>query len=148
MGFDSCRKKAIGFCSRALSQGEVRFSEFIYESDKRFFDRQGILVGAWRFELQASCAQGRRATRLRYAPTVVTSYSTLTYEFVDSPDRLTVPKLCQNKIDFDKIWRIFWHSSSSKLLKTRSGSEAMEWLQRYPLRERQTRSFYFDFHWF
>jgi hypothetical protein len=26
------------------------------------------LVGAWRFELQASCAQGRRATRLRYAP--------------------------------------------------------------------------------
>jgi hypothetical protein len=29
------------------------------------------LVGAWRFELQASCAQGRRATRLRYAPTEV-----------------------------------------------------------------------------
>jgi hypothetical protein len=28
------------------------------------------LVGAWRFELQTSCAQGRRATRLRYAPTV------------------------------------------------------------------------------
>ena len=27
------------------------------------------LVGAWRFELQTSCAQGRRATRLRYAPT-------------------------------------------------------------------------------
>ena len=26
------------------------------------------LVGAWRFELQTSCAQGRRATRLRYAP--------------------------------------------------------------------------------
>jgi hypothetical protein len=30
------------------------------------------LVGAWRFELQASCAQGRRATRLRYAPTLCT----------------------------------------------------------------------------
>ena len=29
------------------------------------------LVGAWRFELQASCAQGRRATRLRYAPAVI-----------------------------------------------------------------------------
>jgi hypothetical protein len=29
------------------------------------------LVGAWRFELQTSCAQGRRATRLRYAPTVI-----------------------------------------------------------------------------
>ena len=28
-----------------------------------------IMVGAWRFELQTSCAQGRRATRLRYAPT-------------------------------------------------------------------------------
>src|SRR5713226_3795234 len=28
------------------------------------------LVGAPRFELGASCAQGRRATRLRYAPTV------------------------------------------------------------------------------
>jgi hypothetical protein len=28
------------------------------------------MVGAWRFELQTSCAQGRRATRLRYAPTV------------------------------------------------------------------------------
>jgi hypothetical protein len=27
------------------------------------------VVGAWRFELQTSCAQGRRATRLRYAPT-------------------------------------------------------------------------------
>ena len=26
------------------------------------------MVGAWRFELQTSCAQGRRATRLRYAP--------------------------------------------------------------------------------
>ena len=30
---------------------------------------QILLVGAWRFELQTSCAQGRRATRLRYAPT-------------------------------------------------------------------------------
>jgi hypothetical protein len=31
---------------------------------------QELVVGAWRFELQTSCAQGRRATRLRYAPTV------------------------------------------------------------------------------
>ena len=31
--------------------------------------RRILLVGAWRFELQTSCAQGRRATRLRYAPT-------------------------------------------------------------------------------
>ena len=28
-----------------------------------------LLVGASRFELETSCAQGRRATRLRYAPT-------------------------------------------------------------------------------
>ncbi len=28
------------------------------------------MVGAPRFELGTSCAQGRRATRLRYAPTV------------------------------------------------------------------------------
>ena len=30
---------------------------------------RAILVGAPRFELGTSCAQGRRATRLRYAPT-------------------------------------------------------------------------------
>ena len=30
---------------------------------------QRELVGASRFELETSCAQGRRATRLRYAPT-------------------------------------------------------------------------------
>ena len=34
-----------------------------------------VLVGAWRFELQTSCAQGRRATRLRYAPTGAHSIS-------------------------------------------------------------------------
>ena len=31
------------------------------------------MVGAPRFELGTSCAQGRRATRLRYAPTIGTS---------------------------------------------------------------------------
>jgi hypothetical protein len=30
---------------------------------------QELVVGAPRFELGTSCAQGRRATRLRYAPT-------------------------------------------------------------------------------
>ena len=34
------------------------------------------LVGAPGFEPGASCAQGRRATRLRYAPTVCISNST------------------------------------------------------------------------
>jgi hypothetical protein len=32
---------------------------------------QELVVGAPRFELAISCAQGRRATRLRYAPTCV-----------------------------------------------------------------------------
>ncbi len=32
------------------------------------------LVGAPGFEPGASCAQGRRATRLRYAPTVAVQY--------------------------------------------------------------------------
>jgi hypothetical protein len=44
------------------------------------------LVGAWRFELQASCAQGRRATRLRYAPTFLRFYCTVTCEYVDIGD--------------------------------------------------------------
>ena len=35
---------------------------------------QELVVGAWRFELQTSCAQGRRATRLRYAPTVIAQF--------------------------------------------------------------------------
>jgi hypothetical protein len=34
-------------------------------------NKQNRLVGAPRFELGTSCAQGRRATRLRYAPTVI-----------------------------------------------------------------------------
>jgi hypothetical protein len=38
---------------------------------------QELVVGAWRFELQTSCAQGRRATRLRYAPTVSLNYTVL-----------------------------------------------------------------------
>ena len=40
------------------------------------------LVGARRFERRTSCAQGRRATRLRYAPTVVTRHSTAIAGFV------------------------------------------------------------------
>jgi hypothetical protein len=43
-----------------------------------------MLVGASGFEPEASCAQGRRATRLRYAPTYETSI--LTY-FRDLPTR-------------------------------------------------------------
>src|SRR5580704_12441808 len=38
-----------------------------YQEVRAWID--GRMVGAWRFELQTSCAQGRRATRLRYGPT-------------------------------------------------------------------------------
>ena len=37
--------------------------------NKSELKNQELVVGAWRFELETSCAQGRRATRLRYAPT-------------------------------------------------------------------------------
>jgi hypothetical protein len=33
-----------------------------------------LVVGASGFEPEASCAQGRRATRLRYAPTVIAQF--------------------------------------------------------------------------
>jgi hypothetical protein len=57
------------------------------------------LVGAPRFELGTSCAQGRRATRLRYAPTVTALFilkhfpTLLLIRVVIFS--LTVPKLCQ-----------------------------------------------------
>src|SRR5713101_4372359 len=58
-----------------------------------------VLVGAPRFELGTSCAQGRRATRLRYAPTVTALFilehfpTLLLIRVVIFG--LTVPKLCQ-----------------------------------------------------
>jgi hypothetical protein len=57
------------------------------------------LVGAPRFELGTSCAQGRRATRLRYAPTMTALFilkhfpTLLLIRLVIFG--LTVPKLCQ-----------------------------------------------------
>jgi hypothetical protein len=39
------------------------------------------LVGASGFEPETSCAQGRRATRLRYAPTCVSYYSSVLCKF-------------------------------------------------------------------
>src|SRR6266436_4976129 len=57
------------------------------------------LVGAPRFELGTSCAQGRRATRLRYAPTrtalfILKHFPTLLL-IRAVIFGLTVPKLCQ-----------------------------------------------------
>jgi hypothetical protein len=42
------------------------------------------LVGASGFEPETSCAQGRRATRLRYAPTRVSLEFTALCDFVDA----------------------------------------------------------------
>ena len=44
-----------GFDANSINKSELKTQE--------------LLVGAPRFELGTSCAQGRRATRLRYAPT-------------------------------------------------------------------------------
>src|SRR2546430_17426606 len=45
---------------------------------------QGLLVGAIGFEPTTPCAQGRCATRLRYAPTVLRFYSIIDDALADS----------------------------------------------------------------
>jgi hypothetical protein len=50
------------------------------------------LVGARGFEPRASCAQGRRATRLRYAPTVAASDSSASCAFGAKGERLRCAK--------------------------------------------------------
>jgi hypothetical protein len=62
------------------------------------------LVGAWRFELQTSCAQGRRATRLRYAPTFLRSYSSVAYEYVHFSDPSHSAKTVPECNRFRKDW--------------------------------------------
>src|SRR5262247_2245500 len=51
-----------------------------------------ILVGATGFEPATPCAQGRCATRLRYAPTGIPQY----FSALVRRRRLTVPELAQN----------------------------------------------------
>src|ERR1019366_2947031 len=63
-----------------------------------------LLVGAGRFERPTPCAQGRCATRLRYAPTFAglfilkyfPAFSKLAIGYFRFPFDQTVPKLCQN----------------------------------------------------
>ena len=75
--------------------------------------RKMILVGAPGFEPGASCAQGRRATRLRYAPTVTALFilkhfpTLLLIRVVIFG--LTVPKLCQILLLNRGCARIQWH---------------------------------------
>src|SRR6266568_6228502 len=75
------------------------------------------LVGAWRFEPRTSCAQGRRATRLRYAPTSTRSYSNAT---CDSSSPATCPLLrnCAKFTRFRNIGRYVLEVAASKLLRT------------------------------
>jgi hypothetical protein len=67
--------------------------------NKNELKTQELVVGAPGFEPGASCAQGRRATRLRYAPTVTALFilkhfpTLLLIRVVIFG--LTVPKLCQ-----------------------------------------------------
>ena len=56
-----------------------------------------LVVGAPRFELGTSCAQGRRATRLRYAPTMKCfTHSKALPNFAPNPNHRFYPRLCTN----------------------------------------------------
>ena len=57
-----------GFGATGISKSELK--------------NQELVVGASGFEPETSCAQGRRATRLRYAPTVAGNDSTAFFDFL------------------------------------------------------------------
>ena len=86
------------------------------------------MVGARGFEPRTSCAQGRRATRLRYAPTTATCYSTASSEIVSLPAPLYLPKLCQNPIELNRLVQQFVGENIHKLLKKLQAIEAMDFL--------------------
>jgi hypothetical protein len=56
-----------GELRRAGSQDELRRGAFAINRSE--MKNEELVVGASGFEPETSCAQGRRATRLRYAPT-------------------------------------------------------------------------------
>jgi hypothetical protein len=73
------------------------------------------LVGAPRFELGTSCAQGRRATRLRYAPTVLISYSNVWANFASTPAPShcflrPVHNVCRSLIHFATVFSVYFLS--------------------------------------
>src|ERR1700739_470946 len=57
------------------------------------------MVGAGRFERPTPCAQGRCATRLRYAPTFYTVHFKLLLDPLQELVTSTVPKPCQNVME-------------------------------------------------
>jgi hypothetical protein len=73
------------------------------------------LVGAPRFELGTSCAQGRRATRLRYAPTVTALFILKHFPTLvlirPSFLRSTVHELCTNGWGEPLEWHSFFGHS-------------------------------------
>ena len=68
---------------------------------------QELVVGARGFEPRTSCAQGRRATRLRYAPTWLSHYSNALYDIASSLTGSNVPRLCQNTFDLNDLAQQF-----------------------------------------
>ena len=78
------------------------------------------LVGAPGFEPGASCAQGRRATRLRYAPTVDTVLILLHLWFPFQVAITTaVPELCQIALDWSTVpeLNLRWPANGSNELR-------------------------------
>jgi hypothetical protein len=98
------------------------------------------LVGAPRFELGTSCAQGRRATRLRYAPTVINSYSTGTCNCClgDSNSSMCrkparIRKICLRGGYAQQKIRFLSHLKTS--LRISNLNFALEFLERAPAQE-------------
>jgi hypothetical protein len=73
MHHETSRRRTLRSSARIKSIRTPSAARFMAKPSQRFLATNkfgGKMVGAWRFELQTSCAQGRRATRLRYAPTL------------------------------------------------------------------------------
>ena len=67
------------FCTKVGHHPTEGFGDVATHTPKE--NTPDVLVGASGFEPEASCAQGRRATRLRYAPTGLSLHSSVIYEF-------------------------------------------------------------------
>ena len=127
-GETSCLRSAKGEV-----QGEVQ-SAYLTER------KENILVGAPRFELGTSCAQGRRATRLRYAPTVLNIHSNVLSKFASTSPRAATSRWPGSCPGIRRRW-LFPRSPASIVsrapgmctLQTRHRREhTRSWLRRSP----------------